>query len=304
MPGMRPAVFVHPPFPGHQLLDSGDGEKLERFGEVILVRPDPQALWSPRLAADEWRAADLTFVRESDRGGRWEAGGGDHPAARAKAPEWTVDHEGARFLIRPTPFKHVGLFPEQAVNWEWIQRQAVGFEDEPPRVLNLFGYTGAASLVAARAGCRVTHVDASKASLAWARDNAAGSDIEQGQIRFLLEDARTFASREVRRGNRYEGILIDPPHYGRGPKGEKWQFEDHIAELVQDAAKLVTERAFVCLSAYAIGLLPTALVNLLGALEGGDVEAGELALPEMERPDAGPVRLLSSGMCARWRRGG
>jgi len=302
MPPVRPAVFPHPAFPDHQLLDSGEGEKLERLGPVTLVRPDPQALWKRRLTAGVWRGADLVFERESDRGGRWRARADAPPAARGRDAEWPVRFDGATFLARPTPFKHVGLFPEQAANWRWMAQLAPRL-GEAPRLLNLFGYTGAASVLAARAGFETVHVDASKTSLAWARDNARASGVPEGRIRFLLEDARAFVQREARRGSRYAGVLVDPPHYGRGPQGEKWQFEDHVAELFAGCARVLAERSFAVLSAYAIGFQPLSLMNLLGELEGGEAEAGELALPEEGVPGAPPPRLLSCGMCARWSRG-
>ncbi len=299
---MRPAFFEHPAFADYALLDSGEGEKLERFGEVVLVRPDPQALWRRRLDESAWRAAHLTFVRESDRGGRWEAVPDAPAVARGKEPSWTVRFDDATFVIRPTPFKHVGLFPEQATNWRWMRAACERLGPDPPKLLNLFGYTGAASVLGARAGYRATHVDASKTSIAWARENVRASGLPDDAVRVLLEDARTFVAREARRGNRYEGILIDPPHYGRGPKGEKWQFEENIAELFDGCCKLLAERSFLCLSTYAIGFLPTAFTNMLQELEGGTVEAGELVLPEEDRPDAAG-RLLSCGVCARWSRG-
>ena len=298
---LRPALFPPVPLADYALLDSGGGEKLERFGEVVLVRPDPQALWRPRRDAAAWRAADLRFVRESDRGGRWEARPGAHPAARGAAPSWQVQAGEARLHIRPTPFKHVGLFPEQAANWEWVEKYGAPLLADGPRLLNLFGYTGAASLGAARAGWHVTHVDASKASIAWARENAALSQVPEDRLRFLVDDALAFARREVRRGTRYAGILLDPPHYGRGPKGEKWQFETGIAPLLEACAALLAERSFLILSSYAIGYSPLAFVNLLDDFEGGTVEAGELAL--LEESEGSPARHLPCGFCARWSRG-
>lgn len=286
---MHPAVFEPVPFSDHALLDSGAGEKLERFGPVTLVRPDPQALWRRRLGASAWKEADLVFVRESDRGGRWE---GNAPA------DWEVGFAGARLRIRPTPFKHVGLFPEQAANWVWMLER-LGQCAPEPRLLNLFGYTGAASVLAARAGAAVTHVDASKTVLAWTLENARLSGLAQAALRLLLEDALAFARREARRGTRYQGILLDPPHHGRGPKGEKWQFESGLAPLLEACRELLAERSFLVLSSYAIGYSALAFENLLGELPGGEVEAGELVLREQ-----GPLaRLLPCGFCARWWRG-
>ena len=294
---MRPGVFPARQLAGHALLDSGAGEKLERFGEVLLRRPDPQALWTRRLGEDAWARADLVFVRESDRGGRWEARDGAHRLARGRDPGWPVRFGDATFLVRPTPFKHVGLFPEQAANWELVARARESFGDRP-RLLNLFGYTGAASVLAAQQGYQVTHVDASKASLAWARDNAAASGLAEDAWRVVLDDALAFARREARRGARYEVVLMDPPHHGRGPKGERWQFEDDAAALVAAARELLAERALAVLSTYAIGTSPLAIANLLAELGDGELEAGELAIPE-----ADGARSLPAGFCARWSRG-
>jgi len=291
--GIHPAVFEHPAFPDHELLDSGDGEKLERFGQVTLVRPDPQVLWR-RRSPELWERADHVFVRESDRGGRWE------PLPPRKE-EWEVAFGDGRFSIRPTPFKHVGLFPEQAVNWVWTRELAPLLGPEP-RLLNLFGYTGAASVLAAQAGYAVTHVDASKTTLAWLRDNARLSGLADDALRLVLDDGPGFVRREARRGSRYAGILLDPPHYGRGPKGEKWQFESGIAPLLAACGELLAERSFLILSTYAIGNSPLAFANLLGELGAGGgeatVEAGELALPE-----SSGRRRLPCGFCARWSRG-
>ena len=307
---LEPSVFAHVPFDDHRLLDSGRGEKLERFGPVRVRRPDPQALWSRRLPDEEWLGADLTFVRESDRGGRWEARPGAHELARKSPLEWNVSVGGSRFVVRPTPFKHLGIFAEQAANWDLVARSAQRFGVERPRLLNLFGYTGVASVIAARAGYDVTHVDASRASLAWTRDNMRASGLADDRVRVVLDDALAFAARESRRSARYHVVLLDPPHYGRGPKGQKWQFEDHVAELVAIVKSLLDERAIAVLSTYAIGCSPLTLRNLLGDLGPGEIECGELALPESEESLAsGGTRvsrdplLLPAGFCARWSRG-
>ncbi len=291
---MRPSCFDPAAFPDHALLDSGAGEKLERYGSVVLARPDPQALWRRRLADAAWERADLVFVRESDRGGRWEG-----PRAPALEREgWTVRFEEGTFRIRPTPFKHVGLFPEQAANWTWMKARLAACGARP-RLLNLFGYSGAASVLAALWGSEVTHVDASKTALAWTRENAELSGLAEGALRLVLDDALAFARREARRGARYAGILVDPPHHGRGPKGERWEFETGLAPLIEAAAELLDERAFLVLSSYAIGYSPLAFTNLLGELEGGTVAAGELVLPEQGEG----ARCLPCGFCARWTRG-
>ncbi|QDU68303.1 SAM-dependent methyltransferase [Engelhardtia mirabilis] len=303
---MRPSVFSPVPFQNHALIDSGRGEKLERFGEVLLRRPDPQALWRPRLPAVEWDAADLVFVRESDRGGRFERGSRAR-GAKPKAP-WTIEWRlpegtavagdgGARFQIEPTPFKHVGLFPEQATNWSWIAQRRADL-GERPALLNLFGYTGAASVVASLAGYDVTHVDASRASLDVCVANAEASGLGSKPFRVVLEDALAFAEREVRRGKRYAAVLLDPPHYGRGPKGQRWQLEEGLAPLLDAARALVDRRGLLILSTYAVGYSPLAFENLLAEFEGGASAVGELALAEESSG-----RLLPCGFCARWARG-
>ena len=299
--GVRPAVFPSPDFPDHALIDSGAGEKLERFGPVVVRRPDPQALWRPRLGEGEWARAHLTFERDVSSGGvrgRWLASADAPEEARGDEPCWRIRWRGLVFLVRPTPFKHVGLFPEQAANWEFVARAAERVGEARPRLLNLFGYTGAASVAAAAAGCEVTHVDASRTSIAWARENAAASGLGRDAIRVVLDDALAFARREARRGERYHGVLLDPPHHGKGPKGERWQFESLAAELVSACGELLAERGFLVLSSYAFGTSPLALRGLLGALEG-EVEAGELALAE----EGQGGRLLPCGFCARLTRG-
>jgi len=299
-----PAVFPPEPLEGYALLDFGHGEKLEQFGPYVLRRPDPQAMVSPRLDPSLWQQrSHLAFLRESDRGGRWEAGG-----AAGRAPEsWELALRGAKLLVRPTPFKHVGLFPEQASNWSFTARALAALGSAPlavaagerPRVLNLFAYTGAATVFAARAGAFVTHVDSSRPALRWAKENATLSGLPGDAVRWIEDDALAFLRREQRRGRSYHGVLLDPPPYGRGPNGEKWVFEEQIVELVAALAPLLDARAaFVVLSCYAVGTSPLAFANLLGELGPGTVEAGELALAE----SAATPRLLPAGLCARWQR--
>ena len=299
---MPRAVFPHVPFQDYALLDSGRGEKLERFGEIVLRRPDPQALWPRALGEERWRSADLTFVRDEASGGRagkWVERRDARGSPLAIRTGWTVRYEGSTFLARPTPFKHVGIFPEQSANWELVRRAARGFGVDRPRLLNLFGYTGIASVLALRAEYEVTHVDASKTSLAWARENLAASDLREDAMKIVLDDALAFAQREARRSSRYHAVLLDPPHHGRGPKGEKWQFETSIGALVEAVGALLEPSALVILSSYAIGCSPLALENLLADLGKGDLDSGELVLPESS-PRA---RLLPAGFCARWCRG-
>jgi 23S rRNA (cytosine1962-C5)-methyltransferase len=302
---LQPQVFSAPPFPDHALLDCGHGQKLERFGEVVLARPDPQALWRPRLPRAAWDRADLTFERESDRGGRWRASAVVAAHLRGEDAAWRIAYERAQLVVRPTPFKHVGVFPEQATNWDLVTRavRALRVElGEAPRVLNLFGYTGAASVLAALEGASVTHVDASRASLTWTTENAVASGLGRNALRVICDDALAFAARDVRRGATYHVVLLDPPHYGRGPKGEVWRFEDGFAPLLEAVAQLLADRALLVLSTYAIGYSPLAFTNVLAELPGGTVEAGELALREEERAGL-PSRFLPAGFCARWWRG-
>ncbi|MCC6408996.1 MAG: RsmD family RNA methyltransferase [Planctomycetes bacterium] len=299
---MRPSFFPPEPFPDHELLDSGAGEKLERFGPITLRRPDPQALWTKRLSDEKWNAAHLSFERDPKSGGKhgtWRASKAAPEPAQRREPGWTVGWRSTRCTIRPTPFKHVGLFPEQASNWAWLAARAGAFGVERPRLLNLFGYTGTASIVAAQSGYAVTHVDASKTSLAWLKENARASGLADDALRIVLDDALAYARREARRASRYHAIVLDPPHFGRGPKGETWQFEEHLAPLLEALGALLEPRAVMVLSAYAFGTSPLALANLLEAYGGGEVDAGELVLAESgER-----ARLLSCGFCARFSRG-
>jgi 23S rRNA (cytosine1962-C5)-methyltransferase len=298
---MRPQLFAQAGFEDYELRDSGGGEKLERFGPVVLRRPDPQALWRRREPEGAWDAAHLAFVRDAGSGGRrgeWRASRSAPPQALGRSPQWSVRWRELVFLVRPTSFKHVGLFPEQAANWSWIASLAPSL-GERPRLLDLFGYTGAASLVAARAGFEVTHVDASKASLAWMRDNARASGIAADAVRIVLDDALAFARREARRGARYSGLLLDPPHHGRGPRGERWQLEEDLGALLEACRSLLEPRAFLVMSTYAIGLSPLAFHNLLVDLGPAEIDSGELAL----RESGAGARHLPCGSCARWWRG-
>jgi 23S rRNA (cytosine1962-C5)-methyltransferase len=292
------------PFPGlssYSLLDSGDGEKLEDLAGIILRRPDPQAIWHRRLGQDDWLSAELCFERETDRGGVWlPAGGKKEWELPIEVPGLSEAAAGTRILIRPTPFKHIGVFPEQASNWVWLEQKRLALSAagvEKPRLLNLFAYTGVASVLAAKAGWEVTHVDSSKVSLDWASENAQLSDLPPYALRWMCEDALKFAGREVRRDNQYHAVMLDPPAYGRGPKGEKWLFESGIATLLADCSKLLnreTSSFGLCMSAYAIEFSPLAIFNLMRSLGFDQVEVGELALPEQ-----GGFRQLPCGYCAR-----
>jgi 23S rRNA (cytosine1962-C5)-methyltransferase len=301
--GVRPAgpdttlrVLATAGFPDYALLDSGDGRKLERFGSVVVDRPEPQALWRPILEPGTWLRADAVFKssgeEEDGEGGRWRK--------NKPLPEtWTVEVLGVTMLCRLTSFRHLGLFPEQLPHWRWMQDRLRDAGRGPARVLNLFAYTGAASLMAAKAGAEVTHVDASKKAIAWAKQNRNVSKLEEAPIRWILEDARKFVGREVRRRKSYHLILVDPPKFGRGPEGEVWDVFQHLAPLLRDCAELLApERSALMLTTYAIRASALAMDGLAReclAERGGTVESGELAVVE----ESGG-RLLPTSLYTRW----
>ena len=272
------------------LLDSGDGEKLERYGDVVVARPDPQALWKKRLPESDWKKADAYFKRASNDA-NW--------STRRELPErWPVEIGGLKLWIKLSAFKHTGVFPEQAPNWEWV-REKIGQRHEPAKILNLFGYTGGASLAAAQAGAEVVHVDGSKVAIGWARDNAKLSGLDNKPIRWILDDARAFVKREIKRGNTYEGIIMDPPAFGHGAKGELWKIEEHFLELLDVCKQLLSNKPlFFIINGYASGYSAVAYQNSLGDLLkdfGGGIEIGELTIAEK-----GSERLLPAGIFARW----
>ena len=273
---------------GYELLDSGNGAKLERFGEVVLARPCAQAVWQPQRPA-RWKEADATFDREE--GNRWHG--------RSRLPkEWAIDVDGTRFRLSGTDFGHLGIFPEQRAQWAWI-RETVAAAHRPLRVLNLFAYSGGSTLAAARAGAEVCHLDASKGMVQWARANAALNGLENHPIRWIVDDAHKFLNREVRRGRRYDGIILDPPTYGRGGNGETYKIERDLTETLRLCRALLSDAPrFLLLSAHTPGHTPVVLSNVLTqALRGlgGAVSAGEMLLTGA--PDVFP---LPSGAYARW----
>lgn len=287
-----PSVMRTTGWDDYALIDSGEGRKLERYGPYTVVRPEPQCLWAPRRPAD-WGAADAVFDPEGeDDAGRWRLKG--QPAA-----SWPLAWGDVRFLGRFTAFRHLAFFPEQAANWAWLDARIRGLP-ERPRVLNLFGYTGVASLVCAAAGAAVTHVDASKKAVGWARENAALSGLEQAPVRWLVEDAKRYVQREARRGSRYEGIILDPPKYGRGPAGEVWRLLEDLPELSALCAELLSENAdFLLLNAYAERISGAALSSLLAerlSARGGRIDWGELALVEAGAAE----RQVGLSFFARW----
>ena len=290
---LTPQLLIGEPWGDFALIDSGHGRKFERYGPHAFIRPEPQALWSPRVA--EWQA-DGEFVPGSDEdgGGRWVF---DAPVPR---DGWPLGWRDVRFTAQCTPFRHLGFFPDMAPVWDWMGERLGGRDDAS--TLNLFGYTGVGTLALSRFG-PVTHVDASKKSVAQARANAALSGVESRPIRWIVDDAAKFAAREVRRGRRYDGIILDPPKFGRGPEGEVWRLEEHLAPLVADCGQLLdTASRFLFLTVYAVRMSSLALAGLLNeALADlpGTIEHGDLALRE-EGPNA---RLLPTAIFARWRNG-
>lgn len=281
----------------YEVLDTSDGEKLERWGEYILVRPDPQVIWNTPRRAPEWKKKNGHYHRSSKGGGQWEFF--DLPE------QWDISYRDLTFHLKPFSFKHTGLFPEQAVNWDWtgeIIRRAKG--ENPSReikVLNLFAYTGGATVACASAGAAVTHVDASKGMVTWAKENAAASGLADAPIRYLVDDCVKFVEREIRRGNHYDGIIMDPPSYGRGPKGEIWKIEERVFPLVQLCAKVLSKDAlFFLINSYTTGLQPAVLAYMMKlAIQrefGGRVEADEVGLPVRGRDGL----VLPCGASGRW----
>jgi len=270
----------------YELLDSGDGMKLARYGDVIVARPETQAIWKP-LHPEPWAKAQATF--------EWKEGKSTWKSNFQIPESWPLSWRDVKFTARLTSFKHTGIFPEQAPNWEWLSEAIKNQRGETsPKILNLFGYTGIASVVAAKAGAAVTHIDASKQSLDWAHDNARLSDITEGQIKYLFEDAARFAEREVRRGNKYDGIILDPPAFGRGAKGEVWKIEENLQDLIATTKELLSEKpgSFYLLNGYAAGYNARSFAQLIGSIFG-DVNGnyGDLNIKESNSD-----RVISAGI--------
>ncbi|MBQ9643653.1 MAG: class I SAM-dependent methyltransferase [Lachnospiraceae bacterium] len=262
----------------YEVLDTSSGEKLERWGDYLLIRPDPQVIWNTPKGR-EWQRVNGHYFRSDKGGGNWEF--------RDLPEEWQIGYRDLSFHLKPFSFKHTGLFPEQAVNWDWcaqLIRRRIERTGQPVRVLNLFAYTGGATISAAAAGAAVTHVDSSKGMVTWAKENAVLSGLQDAPIRYLVDDCGKFVQREIRRGNTYDGIILDPPSYGRGPKGEIWKMEENIYSFLLDCVKLLSpDPLFVLLNSYTTGLQPAVLSYLMhSALDGaarGQITADEIGLP-------------------------
>lgn len=275
----------------YEVIDTSCGEKLERWGRYILLRPDPQVIWKTEKTVPEWNRLNGHYHRSSKGGGEWEF---------FKLPEeWTISYRELNFRLKPFSFKHTGLFPEQAVNWDWCSER-IREAGRPVKVLNLFAYTGGATLAAASAGASVTHVDASKGMVTWAKENAAASHLEDAPVRWLVDDCVKFVERELRRGNKYDGIIMDPPSYGRGPKGEIWKIEESIYPFVELAAQLLSDDAlFFLINSYTTGLQPAVLSYMLSTViqkkRGGEVQSSEIGLPVSSNG-----LVLPCGATGRW----
>lgn len=259
----------------YELLDCANGERLERWGDIILIRPDPQAIFNVKKQDKRWNDAHARYFRSKSGGGYWEK--------YKNVPDvWSIGYGDLTFNLKPMGFKHVGLFPEQAVNWDFMS-EIVEKSDKQMNVLNLFGYTGAASLALAKSGAKVTHVDASKGMVQWGKDNAVSSGLRDMPIRWLVDDCMKFVEREIRRGNKYDGIVMDPPSYGRGPGGEVWQLEDKIFELVEKCCEILSDDVrFFLINSYTAGISPSVMEYILGVIVkkrfGGNLSCDEIGL--------------------------
>ena len=278
----------------YEVIDCSRGEKLERWGKYLLIRPDPQVIWNTERTAAGWKRPNGHYHRSSRGGGEWEF---------FSLPEqWSIHYKELTFQLKPFSFKHTGLFPEQAANWDWFGEK-IHRAGRPIKVLNLFAYTGGATLAAAKAGAAVTHVDASKGMVGWAKENAHASSLSEAPIRWIVDDCVKFVEREIRRGNHYDAIIMDPPSYGRGPKGEIWKIEDSVFPLVELCAKLLSDRPlFFLINSYTTGLAPAVLTYMLGIAVktkfGGSVRSEEIGLPVTA---SGLV--LPCGAAGRWEAG-
>lgn len=277
----------------YEVIDASSGEKLERWGDYLLIRPDPQAIWNTPKENAGWSHPNAHYHRSSNGGGSWEFF--DLPE------QWSIKYKDLTFQLKPFSFKHTGLFPEQAGNWDYM-RNKITTAGRPVKVLNLFAYTGGATVACAKSGASVTHVDASKGMVTWAKENAASSGLANAPIRYLVDDCVKFVERELRRGNHYDGIVMDPPSYGRGPNGEVWKLEERIHDLIRLCAKVLTDQPlFFIINSYTTGIQPAVLSYLINIeitrYFGGKVSADEIGLPV-----ASNDLMFPCGATARWSR--
>ncbi len=284
-------MFIANGWNDYEVLDASSGEKLERWGKYILIRPDPQAIWKTPKKHYGWKSPNAHYHRSSKGGGEWEFF--DLPK------QWNIHYKNLTFGLKPFSFKHTGLFPEQAVNWDYMTEKIIN-AGRPVKVLNLFAYTGGATVACAKAGAAVTHVDASKGMVTWAKENAALSGLSDAPIRYLVDDCVKFVEREIRRGNHYDGIVMDPPSYGRGPGGEVWKIEERIHDLIRLCSQLLTDKpVFFIINSYTTGLQPAVLSYMINSditsRFGGNVYAEEIGIPV-----ASNGLVFPCGSTARW----
>lgn len=276
----------------YELIDTGAGEKLERWGNVVLRRPDPQIIWPLKEEAAHWKRADAHYHRSQSGGGKWEF-------KKQIAERWTISYGKLKFYIEPTGFKHTGLFPEQAVNWKWMMNR-IQSANRPVKVLNLFAYTGGATVACAAAGAEVCHVDAAKGMVNWAKENLALSGLANCPVRFIVDDVMKFVQREQRRGNVYDAVIMDPPSYGRGPKGEIWKIEDALYGFIEECQKILSDNPlFFLINSYTTGFSPTVLANIL-SLSVGQKHSGSISGGEVGLPVTTTGLVLPCGIYGRW----
>lgn len=277
----------------YNLIDAAGGEKLEYWADILLRRPDPQAIWTERHGGGLWTKTDATYHRSASGGGHWEY-------FNKKMPQrWTVRYKNLTFNIKPMGFKHTGLFPEQAVNWDWFS-DIIKKADKPVKVLNLFAYTGGATVAATAAGAEVCHVDASKGMVTWAKENMASSGLADRPVRYIVDDVKKFVAREARRGKKYDAVIMDPPSYGRGPGGELWKIEDELYPLIEDCMKILSDKPlFFLINSYTTGLSQTIMHNVLTLTMrkkyGGRVSCDEIGLMMRDKQ-----MILPCGISCRW----
>ena len=276
----------------YEILDMANGQKLERWGNVILSRPDPQIVWKDKSFPEKWKKVNAAYHRSKTGGGAWEY-------KKQMPKEWQINYKNLTFNIKPMGFKHTGLFPEQAVNWDWMIDK-IKSEKREIKVLNLFAYTGGATVACLSAGASCTHVDSSKGMVAWAKENVISSSLQDKHVRYIVDDVVKFVNREIRRGNKYDAIIMDPPSYGRGTNGEVWQFENNIYDLVELCTKVLSDTPlFVLINSYTTGISSTVLANILNLTVSkkykGKVEAGEIGLPMTDSK-----LILPCGIYGRW----
>ena len=276
----------------YEILDMSDGEKLERWNNIVLIRPDPQIIWKEKMFPEKWKLANARYNRSSNGGGGWKY--------NKKVPDsWKVQYKELTFNIKLMGFKHTGLFPEQAVNWDWMINKIRNSGRKDIKVLNLFAYTGGATVACSYAGAQVCHVDSSKGMVSWAKENLAVSGLSDRPVRFIIDDVTKFVQREIRRGNKYDAIIMDPPSYGRGKNGEVWQFENNIADLVELCKGVLSEKPlFFLINSYTTGISSKVLENILNlklGMKKGKLSSGEIGLP---MKDSNLV--LPCGIYGRW----